>query len=154
MEVGVCSDCLTSISPDEEVMFELESIRSFNLPLDASGAIFFICTGTGYAPMRGLLQNRAYLQKRGAKLGPACLIFGSRSSSEGLFHDEIRQLHEDGVLSGVFLCYSREHGTKREYTTDKLRSPEVKTILNIFMHREYSSPFCFIPFMQYSNAII
>lgn len=84
--------------------------------------------------MRGLLQKRAHLQRRGEKLGPAYLIFGARSSREGFFHDEIKAFREEGVLSGVFYCYSREPGTKKEYTIDKIRSsPEVKTTLGVFL---------------------
>lgn len=141
IEVGVCSNYLSSISPSEEVMFELESMRSFHLPSDPSSPIFFICTGTGYAPIRGLLQKRSHFQCRGEKLGPAYLIFGSRSSKEGLFHDEIREFHEEGTLSGVFFSYSRELGTKKEYTTDRLRSAEVKAILGPFLSQSNSHIF-------------
>jgi sulfite reductase alpha subunit-like flavoprotein len=57
------------------------------------------------------------------------LIFGSRSSSEGLFHDEIKEFQEQGVLTKAFMCYSREKDTKKEYTHGKLYSIEIREIL-------------------------
>ena len=72
--------------------------------------------------MRGLIMQRAYLLRRGQKLGPAYIIFGSRSSKEGLFTDEIDMFHQLGALTEVHHCYSREPGKKKMYATTKLRS--------------------------------
>ena len=66
--------------------------------------------------------QRAYLLRRGQKLGPAYIIFGSRSSKEGLFTDEIDMFHQLGALTEVHHCYSREPGKKKMYATTKLRS--------------------------------
>lgn len=62
-------------------------------------------------------------------MGPAYLIFGTRSSEEGFFHDEVKTFKEIGVLTSAFLCYSREPGKKKEYTTDKLRDEVVKATI-------------------------
>ena len=117
----------------DEVLFSIESTPSFQYPLDPSCPIIFICTGTGFAPIRGLLQKRSYIQSRDVKLGPSFLIFGSRSSSEGLFHEEIKEFQEQGVLTRAFMCYSREKGAKKEYTDKKLDSIEVREILGPFL---------------------
>ena len=110
--------------------FQLESVRSFRHPADPSCPMIFICAGTGFAPMRGLLQKRAHFHSRGAELGPAYLVFGSRSSNEGMFFlNEIKEFQEKGALTQAFLCYSREPGQKKEYITDKLRSKECKDLL-------------------------
>jgi len=130
IEVGVCSNFLTSVEPGDGICFKLDRVVSFHHPLDPSCPIIFICTGTGFAPIRGLLQKRMYLQSRGEKLGPAYLIFGSRSSSEGLFHDEIMDLQNQSIITKVYFCYSREKGMKREYTMDKLKSKSVGQILS------------------------
>ena len=92
----------------DKILFSIESTPSFQYPLDPACPILFICTGTGFAPIRGLLQKWSYFQSRDVKLGPSFLIFGSRSSSEGLFHDEIKEFQEQGVLTKAFMCYSRE----------------------------------------------
>ena len=130
MEAGVSSSYLTSVEPGEDIRFEIESAPSFHHPLDPSSPIIFVCTGTGIAPIRGLLQQRSYLQQRCERLGPAYLIFGQRCSSEGLFEAEINEFKKTGVLSKVFMCYSREMGEKKEYTTDKLRSKRVRKFLD------------------------
>ncbi len=128
-QVGVCSNYLTSREPGDYMSFKLESVRSFHLPSNPAYPTIFICTGTGFAPMRGLLQKRHYFQSRGEKLGPAYLIFGTRSSEERFFCDEVKAFEEMGVLTSAFLCYSREPGKKREYTTDKLRDEVVQAII-------------------------
>ena len=84
----------------------------------------------GIAPIRGLLMKRSYFKSRGERLGPAFLIFGSRCSEEGLFHEEIKQFQKDGVLTKTWMCYSREPGKPKEYTGDKLGSDRVKTVLS------------------------
>ena len=63
-------------------------------------------------------------------MGPAYLIFGSRNSLEGLFHDEIEEFQKHGVLTKVYMCYSREMGEKKEYTTDKIRAERVSNTLS------------------------
>lgn len=47
MDVGVCSNFLTSLVPGEEVELKIESAPSFHHPLNPSCPIIFICTGTG-----------------------------------------------------------------------------------------------------------
>ena len=79
--------------------------------------------------MRGLLQQRDYLLSRGEKLGKSFLIFGSRSSEEGLFHDEISDYSNRGILNVVCHVYSREPGKRKQYVTDELYSAETREAL-------------------------
>ena len=95
-----------------------------------SWVLFAICR---FAPIRGLLQKREYLQSLGHKLGPAYLVFGSRSTKEGLFQDEISEYINQRVLTKGYMCYSQEPGQKKEYTSAKLRSARVKAILSPIM---------------------
>ena len=128
-EVGVCSNFLTNANVDDTITFAIESCPSFHHPLNPSSAVVFICTGTGFAPFRGLLQKRSYLKKRGEKMGNAYLLFGSRSSKEGLFEDDINSFIQDGTLTGVYKCYSREPGKKKQYTTDVMQTESVRQVL-------------------------
>ena len=80
--------------------------------------------------MRGLLQKRSYLKSQGQQLGVAFMIFGSRSSEEGLFHNELEAFENEDVLTKVWMCYSREPNKKKEYTTTKIRSPKVRDVIS------------------------
>ncbi|KAL9178842.1 hypothetical protein ACHAXT_003973 [Thalassiosira profunda] len=137
-EAGICSSYLTSVKPGEKILFKLNSAPSFHHPLDPSCPIVFICTGTGFAPIRALLQKRLHLLSRGEKLGHAFLVFGQRSSAEGLFAAEVEKFLDEGVLAATFVSYSREPGVPKEYVTDKLLSKRVSRLLS--------------PLLQKSNA--
>jgi len=129
IEAGICSNFLTSVESGDEVHFKIESAPSFHHPLDPSCPIILICTGTGVAPIRGLLQKRSYFKSRGERLGPCFFIYGSRNSEEGLLHDELKAFQEEGVITKTWMCYSRERGKPKEYTADKLGSDRLKKLL-------------------------
>lgn len=106
----------------------------FSLPPDESATSYRrsstrFTLNSRYSPIRGLLQKREHLKSRGEKLGPAYLIFGSRCIEEGLFHEEINLLVKKKVLGKVYMCYSREPGQEKEYTSDKLRGDRVGALL-------------------------
>ena len=128
-EVGVCSNYLTNVIEGDEITFKIESNPSFHYPLDPTAPLIFICTGTGFAPIRGLLQKRTYFRSRGEKMGKAFLVFGSRTKEEGLFNDEIENYITDGTLTDAFKCYSREPGHKKQYTTDVMKTEKVEKVL-------------------------
>eukprot|EP00985_Skeletonema_marinoi_P031152 scaffold36493_cov61-Skeletonema_marinoi.AAC.1 len=125
-EFGVCSNFLTHVNEGDEITFKIESNPSFHYPLDPNAPLIFICTGTGFASIRGLLQKRSYLRSRGEKMGTAYLVFGSRSKREGLFEDEIENFINEGTLTDAFKCYSREPGMTKQYTTDIIKTEEIK----------------------------
>ncbi len=128
-EVGVSSNFLTNVDIGDEISFKIERNPSFHYPLDPTAPLIFICTGTGFAPIRGLLQKRSYLRSRGEKMGSAYLVFGTRSKKEGLFDDEIESFISDGVLTDAFRCYSREPGKKKQYTADIMKTEAVEEVL-------------------------
>jgi hypothetical protein len=51
---------------------------SFRLPESTETPIILIGPGTGIAPMRALLQERAYQREQGAKIGEVVLYFGCK----------------------------------------------------------------------------
>ena len=138
VEVGVCSQYLTSVNEGDEITFKIESNPSFHYPLDPEAPLIFICTGTGFAPIRGLLQKRSYIRSRGEKMGNAYLIFGSRSKEEGLFDDEIDTFITEGTLTTAFKCYSREPGQKKQYTSDLMKTEKVEQVLAPIIENEDS----------------
>lgn len=106
---GAASTYLARQEPGEKVRcFTRATNVNFHLPLDPTIPIIMVCAGSGLAPMRGFIQERATIQKaRNIKLGPAILYFGCRNYEyDFIYSDELRQWEADGVVS-VRPCFSQ-----------------------------------------------
>ncbi|MDF0530612.1 sulfite reductase subunit alpha [Tsukamurella sp. 8F] len=89
--------------------------KSFRLPGDDAAAIM-IGPGTGLAPFRGFLHERA---ERGAR-GGNWLFFGDQHRAfDYLYADEIAQFEADGVLTELDLAFSRDQ-TEKIYVQDRM----------------------------------
>ncbi|MDP2330303.1 MAG: NADPH cytochrome P450 oxidoreductase family protein, partial [Reyranella sp.] len=76
---GVCSSHLARQAAGGTVQaFVKETKVGFRLPVDPAAPIIMIGPGTGLAPFRGFLRERAALKEQGRALGPALLFFGCR----------------------------------------------------------------------------
>lgn len=93
----------------------------FKLPTLASQAIIMIAAGTGIAPFRGFIQERARLKQMGKNVGPMLLFFGCRSPDEDyLYSEELAELQK--VLSDelrIITAFSRV-GDKKVYVQDRV----------------------------------
>ena len=77
--------------------------------------------GTGFAPFRGFLQERAVLRAQGRAVGPAVLFFCCRHPRQDfIYQDELRVFAEQGVAQ-VFACFSRLVGEQKTYVQDQIR---------------------------------
>lgn len=103
----------------------------FKLPTLASQAIIMIAAGTGMAPFRGFIQERAKLKQMGKTVGPMLLFFGCRSPEEDyLYAEELAELQK--VLSDelrIITAFSRQ-GEKKVYVQDRV-SEEKEAVLQL-----------------------
>ncbi|KAI9494024.1 hypothetical protein BDB00DRAFT_820509 [Zychaea mexicana] len=95
---------------------------NFKLPVDDTKPVIMVGPGTGVAPFRGFVRERAYRKKNQAKsIGPTILYFGCRRQDEDfLYKDEWPALfNELGGSSRLVTAFSRETDRK-VYVQDKL----------------------------------
>jgi cytochrome P450/NADPH-cytochrome P450 reductase len=118
---GVCSNYLQQ-QPEGGVIFAFvkDTRSAFRLPEDPSTPLIMIGPGTGLAPFRGFLQERAALRARGKPVGPSMLFFGCRHPHQDFIYEtELRAFAEQGVTR-LQTCFSRVPGEKKTYVQDQL----------------------------------
>merc|ERR1719321_625928 len=81
--------------------------------------LLMVALGTGIAPMRAFIEERAAAKKAGEKCGAMALFFGARNRAEYSYEAEFQKHHEDGVLNHIVLALSREQKEKI-YVTHRL----------------------------------
>jgi cytochrome P450/NADPH-cytochrome P450 reductase len=110
---GVCSNYLAGRRAGDTVHATVRETKAgFRLPDDASVPIIMIGPGTGLAPFRGFLQERADRKAKGASLGAAMLFFGCRHPEQDyLYADELKAFAADGVTE-LHTAFSRADGAK------------------------------------------
>jgi cytochrome P450 / NADPH-cytochrome P450 reductase len=91
---GICSNHLAQMAPNSTVFtFVREPTIAFRPPTDPSVPMIMVGAGTGLAPFRGFLQDRAATAERGTPVGPSLLFFGCREPEQDqLYADELRDL--------------------------------------------------------------
>ena len=91
----------------------------FRLPTDPGTPIIMVGPGTGVAPFRAFLQERA-----GVK-GRTWLFFGEQhAATDFLFEPEIRAWLADGTLSRLDTAFSRDQA-KKIYVQDRMREQAI-----------------------------
>jgi cytochrome P450/NADPH-cytochrome P450 reductase len=110
---GVCSNYLAGRRANETIHATVRETKAgFRLPDDASVPIIMIGPGTGLAPFRGFLQERAERKAKGASLGPAMLFFGCRHPDQDfIYADELKAFAVSGITQ-LHTAFSRGEGPK------------------------------------------
>ncbi len=118
---GVCSSYLRDRAPGEIVYaFVRDTKSAFRLPEDCSVPVILVGPGTGLAPFRGFLQERAALQAQGKPVGPSMLFFGCRDPQQDfLYEEELREFDRQGVTQ-LAAAFSRVPGQSKHYVQDEI----------------------------------
>lgn len=104
---GMASSLLAACGPGTRIAVAVRpSNTHFHPPSSALTPIIMVCAGTGLAPFRGFLQERAVQAASGQAVGPALLFFGcDHPDVDYLYADEFREWEAAGVVS-VRTAYS------------------------------------------------
>ena len=113
---GVCSSHLAAI-PQKGTVFVFVRPPSipFAPPENPQTPMIMVGAGTGFAPFRGFLQERAEQKQQGEAVGPSLLFFGCRApETDLLYADELVDFERQGVVQ-VERCFSDAPGQARRY---------------------------------------
>jgi cytochrome P450/NADPH-cytochrome P450 reductase len=118
---GVCSSYLCASQAEKVIYaFVRDTGSAFRLPDDPERPLIMLGAGTGIAPFRGFLQERAALRAGGSSLGRSLLLFGCRHPQhDDVYADELRALARASDTR-LALAYSRLRDEPRMYVQDRL----------------------------------
>ena len=120
---GVCSNYLAMSAANSTVFaFVREPTIAFRPPENPHVPMIMAGAGTGLAPFRGFLQERAKLKEQGVPIARSLLFFGCRNAAtDFLYERELREFEAFGVVD-VDVVFSREPIDGRKYVQDAIRS--------------------------------
>lgn len=97
---GVASSFLASLEAGDRLSVAVRpSNARFHPPADPKTPMIMICAGSGIAPFRGFLQDRAAQKAAGQDVGPSLLFFGTNHPDvDFLYRDELTVWARDGLV--------------------------------------------------------
>jgi sulfite reductase (NADPH) flavoprotein alpha-component len=114
---GAASGFLAALGEGDHASIYIESNERFRVPADASRDAIMVGPGTGVAPFRGFVQERA---ESGAS-GRNWLLFGARQFNTGfLYQSEWQDALRKGELHRLDVAFSRDQAEKI-YVQQRLR---------------------------------
>ena len=110
---GVCSGYLAQLRTNGTVFtFVREPSIAFRPPDNPHVPMIMIGAGTGMAPFRGFLQERAALRDQGVPVAASLLFFGCRNQETDLLYAEEMPTFEQRGLVRVENAFSRGPGRR------------------------------------------
>jgi cytochrome P450/NADPH-cytochrome P450 reductase len=123
---GVTGTYLSTLKPGDKIQVSVRPSAKalFKLPLSTETPLLMLCSGTGLAPFRGFIQQRAIQQSANPdrKFAPALLFVGCRSATKDrLYAAEFDAWQSQGVVD-VRYSFSRERENSEGcgYVQDRL----------------------------------
>ena len=127
---GVCSTYLSQMDAGSTVfVFTREPTIPFR-PADPAVPMIMVGAGTGFAPFRGFLQERAAQAAAGPAVAPSLLFFGCRTEHDRLYPDELAG-YAGAANVTTYTAFSREPGRERRYAQDEMlaRADEIWALI-------------------------
>ena len=133
LRIGQCTNYLSNLSANSLVTVTIKP-SVMTLPPRSEQPVIMSGLGTGMAPFRAFIQERAMEKREGKKVGPMVLYFGSRyRGMEYLYGEELEAYHLEGVLSRLQLAFSRDQ-KKKVYIQHKIK--EDKNLMWKYLQEE------------------
>lgn len=107
--LGVASNYLSKVEECDVVNVAVRACHgNFHPPNDIENTpLIMLCAGSGIAPFRGFVQERAMQITAGRKLAPAYLFVGcAHPDRDQLFKDEFTEWEKEGVVK-LYYAYSK-----------------------------------------------
>ena len=119
---GLCSTYLAHQKVGNIVYgFVHDTKSAFRLPENPATPLLMIGPGTGVAPYRGFLQERAVQKAQGVQVGKSLLFFGCRRLQQDfLYQQELESFVERGITE-LAVAFSRENPQHKVYVQDKIQ---------------------------------
>lgn len=124
---GVCTRYLASLNPGTKLSVTIEKGGLHITESEAERPVVMVGPGTGVAPMRSLILERAaWAEDRSEeKVAPDALFFGCRNEqADYFFKDEWEKLHNCGRLN-IYTAFSRDQRQK-VYVQDRIEAEATK----------------------------
>ncbi|KAF8983879.1 NADPH-cytochrome P450 reductase [Entomortierella lignicola] len=108
---------------------------NFKLPRNSALPVVMVGPGTGVAPFRGFVHDRAHDAKNGKKVGATVLFFGCRREDEDfLYKDEWPELFKHIEGGQIITAFSRQPGMPKTYVQHKME--EYKELIWDLIHKQ------------------
>jgi len=119
---GLATTWMSSLKANSKVTIQPRTGTYFRPPPDLSQSYVMVGAGSGLGPFMGFLQERRARKRKGEVMSGDCwLVFGCRGrDTDYLFKDVLEEMVEEGVLSKLSVCFSREEGGPK-YVQDSLK---------------------------------
>jgi NADPH-ferrihemoprotein reductase len=118
---------------------------TFKLPANALTPLILIAAGTGIAPFRAFLHERARLRAMGRPTGPAILFFGCRNPTDDyLYQSELADLASESQLGDtltIITAFSRIAGAPKMYVQDRVAEHGVR-VCNLLLNDDAGLYIC------------
>ncbi|KAK9474258.1 uncharacterized protein V1510DRAFT_412851 [Dipodascopsis tothii] len=117
---GQCSRYLSQLAVGTELVVSVKA-SVMKLPTSPAAPIIMSGLGTGLAPFKAFVEEKAYQKAQGANIGEIYLFLGSRHQREEYLYGEFWEAYKDaGIITHIGAAFSRDQPEKI-YIQDKMR---------------------------------
>jgi len=136
--VGLSTRWLSEVEPGQEGLACHGTVHpsAVTMPETHETPLLMVALGTGIAPMRAFIEERAAAKRDGEVCGDMALFFGARNRAEYSYEQEFDDYQKEGVLQHTILALSREQKEKI-YVTHRLQ--QEKQLVYDLIHEKHGN---------------